>query len=129
MREILFRGKRVDNGKWIEGFFFQIWERTYILWGTTNGAPNMIEVDPLTVGQFTGLTEKNGKKIFDGDIACAGSEGIIAKCEVKRRIDGIYYMNPNRKTVWYMIPDNAGKTTVEILGNIHDNPELLGGAE
>ena len=75
MREILFRGFHpcdgpdtivVDGekaeGRWVQGYFFQIWERTYILWGTTNDVPNMIEVLPSTVGQYTGLTDNTGKR-------------------------------------------------------------------
>lgn len=67
MREILFRGKRADNGEWVQGYVYQIWESVYILWGMTNGVPNMIEVIPETVGQYTGLTDKHGVKIFEGD--------------------------------------------------------------
>lgn len=68
MREYLFRGIRVDNQEWVEGYLFRIWEQAYILWGTTNGIPNMIEVIPETVSEYIGIHDKNGTKIFENDI-------------------------------------------------------------
>lgn len=66
--DVLFRGKRVDNENWIQGYLFSHWGKSYILWEITNVAQNMIEVIPDTVGRWTGFKDRKGNKIFEGDI-------------------------------------------------------------
>ena len=140
MREILFRGKRHDKG-WIYGSLLKVTYdgNTYNLIFADNflfvfGEATAMEhaaVDPSTVSQFTGLTDKNGKKIFEGDIVDCWSEGVNAKGTVQQRKDGLWIIYPAwQKTImWGLCPDEYCNTTVEVIGNIHDNPELLGGAE
>ena len=138
-REILFRGKRVDNGEWTEGYLFKQWNRTFLLWGMTVDIPNMTEVIPETVGQYTGLTDKNGKKIFEGDIIRAitldtGSEQMAVVC-FGNFIDenngdeyiGFYIEFDGIKTTAAQLAMEEAKNRIEIIGNIFDNPELLEG--
>ena len=124
MRDIFFKAKRLDNGEWVEGYIFKVWDRTYILWGTTNDIPNMIEVDALTVSEFTGLTDRNGTKIFEGDIVNIYWKNNIICCGDIR-----YNEQDCRFVIFedYIFPYGFDKTNdLEVIGNIHDNPELLG---
>lgn len=141
MREILFRGKRVDNGEWETGCYVRLYgsngkvsRRIYTGCAEVDCGdyyPDWFDVIPSTVGQYTGLTDKNGKRIFEWDIVDCWSEGVNAKGTVQQRKDGLWIIYPNwQKTImWGLCPDEYCHTTVEVIGNIHDNPELIGGAE
>ena len=124
MREILFRGKRTDNGTWTCGYLFCIWERAYLCWGTTNNVPNMEEVIPETVGQYTGLTDKNGRKIFEGDIVERG--GRIWLVEYSNKYGQFMMTTYTEKGIsWSRSFDLIPPDWCEVIGNIYDNPELL----
>lgn len=136
MREIKFRGKRKDNGEWVYGYLVKaVNGKTYIItmWdneGTYEDRPRIlfIEVIPETVGQYTGMEDKNGTKIFEGDIITAWDLGVQASGDVRCRIDGFWYMYPSwqNEQFWYLKPNKDGVDDgVEVIGNIHDNPELL----
>ncbi len=157
MREILFRGKRLDNGEWVEGYLYEH-EPALVGIASENDEPepskwfiertgfadwNMprpigfVEVDPSTVGQYTGLKDKNGKKIFEGDIL-----------RISKIADGLggYYQPPLDYPVTVVVkwdlcawmwetlcedkrfisfPDAWCHYECEVIGNAHDNPELF----
>lgn len=138
MLEILFRGKRLDNCEWVEGA--SINDRNGALYicpavsditSGDNGKRRRIgcwySVDLLSVGQYTGLTDKNGKRIFDGDIIECWSKGVKVIGTVRQRIDGMWVMYPawQEGVMLGLCPDSDGNTAVEVIGNIYDNPELL----
>ena len=139
MREILFRGKRLDNGEWVEGNLFvsDTDGRTYILAGSRIVTIEW-EVDPSTVGQYTGLKDKNGERIFEGDIVeCVSWNEYFSIPEYNlfqnfRRVmvvvfhTGFFCMkesmpDPLRPNYWDLIYNGD----IEIIGNIHDNPEFM----
>ena len=147
MREILFRGKRVDNGEWVEGFYACVLDSHYIITGRfdslTNGIINSeaYKVNPETVGQFTGLTDKNGRKIFEGDIIrwhdntelSVGGQ-IAEVCfgkymDADRVFDDIYplgfYIRFSDKNCVTISCLDEYKNYFDIIGNIHDNPKML----
>jgi uncharacterized phage protein (TIGR01671 family) len=114
MREILFRGKRKDNGRWIQGDYqhFHIENDIYVYIG--RWGEEMRSVKPETVGQLTGLTDKNGNQIFEGDIL----EFRRGRTHIVKFEDGAFIFTDTAIPVRY-----ADK--FEVIGNIHDNPELL----
>ena len=136
MREILFRGKRIDNGEWVEGNLFMPDEvkgrtaPTEILIGT-NYVRISYEVDPATVGQYTGLTEKNGKKVFEGDVVTFTRFNALGYA-TRRTGDVRYY---DELPIFYIMAttgdawDWCDCEDIEVIDNIHDNRELLKGAD
>ena len=133
MREILFRGKRKDNGKWIEGGVCQTEGYTIILTfedfeGTLYEPPSSelydIEVIPETVGQFTGLTDKNGKKIFEGDIVERVSDGERAVISWLK-YSACFGLSFDGWCCGFDNYDDNLPSDFEVIGNIHDNPEIL----
>lgn len=144
MRKIIFRGKRKNNGEWIEGSAINTQydirgdKHTYIGISVTSERYPLMktrewhEVYPETVGQYTGLTDKNGTKIFEGDIVA----GVLHWLEKKKNgivafRDGSFGLLWYRGDIEQFNPfTSICNVTYEVIGNIHDNPELLkGGAE
>ena len=144
MREILFslfRGKRNHNEQWAYGNLVV----------DNTGEPHIVETEivemdghhvsirsdipvffiPETVGQYTGLTDKNGNKIFEGDIlnCCLGESYIIGVVKYDQRIASFFVDYNNGKTSlfidFFLANQNNEKVCFEVVGNIHDNPELL----
>ena len=131
MREILFRGKRIDNGEWVEGYYASIGEYHYILTGRLELVPYLgfehFLVNLDTVGQFTKLTDRNGVKIFEGDIIefnhPYNGKSIHAVVQ-----DGCGWNLSNFYASCFDCPGCAfseGTKYMTVLGNIYDNPELL----
>ena len=120
-REILFRGKRVDSSEWFEGSYWlsrsAVRETTYI----TDGYGNLFCVIPETVGQFTGLTDKNNVKIFEGDII-KYKENLF---EIKYSTEQARYLAVLTNGVF----DPVAMQNCEVVGNVFDNSELLKGEE
>ena len=137
MREILFRGKRKDTEKWVQGHLHKMdgYGTGYTEYGIqvqaiSTSRPWSVLVIPETVGQYTGLTDKNGKKIFEGDIVkvqddvfgspfCNGVVGKIVYDECA------FFIEPSNPMDSQWLFDECA--VYEILGNIHDNPELMEG--
>lgn len=157
MREILFRGKRMDNGEWIEGHLLTVTlqEKTaYLIFadsfkivcGEVKASLHAL-VDPATIGQYTGLEDKDGKRIFEDDLLNGFHYPFF------REEDNVH--NYFAEVVWFENSPAFGLVTHKhpqsavrgisdgnseymedfdpndwkVIGNTHDNPELIGGAE
>ncbi len=148
MREILFRGKRIDNGEWAEGLYCKIKTGHYtnirtnirfveeykdcIIKEFSDGGITWCEVIPETVFQYTGLTDKNGKKIFEGDIVeCRARKDGYDKYKVVWCKDyADFRIEPLDFGVQFPIADYEGEyiqgAKYSVIGNIFNNPELTG---
>lgn len=122
MREILFRGKRLDNGIWITGAYHPGGGRHFIFPLALATDTSRIKVVPETVGQFTGKQDKTGRKIFEGDILRVIERGETLVGDVVFNTDrGEWVVQGEDGSFCNM----AKRKDVEIIGNIHDKPELL----
>lgn len=144
MREIEFRGKRIDNGEWVYGNLMQFEDSaTFIFADERKGAStltyahfiinNMHAIDEKTIGQYTVLKDKNGKKIFEGDIVAFSEDNFhVFNSQVEYfsedgypafdiKVPSTYYFDSNVFSEVSM----SGLYEIEVIGNIHENPELL----
>lgn len=120
MREIKFRGK-TDSGKWCFGYFLHDGQRGRFV--ITDGLLEINRVNPDTVGQYTGLKDKNGKEIYDGDILAHNGEPIGYIVDgVRGYCFDVMYFSPKYEESWslYGVVVNDFHGDVEIIGNIHD---------
>lgn len=141
MREILFRGKFTKTGEWVYGSAYCSAEKTIII-EVSETMPTRIEgkyVIPKTVGQYTGLCDKNGKngkKIFEGDIVKVrvtentgyGTKKYESIYEIKYHEEYCYfYLAREKNNLLFDGNWSYFVSQFEVIGNIHDNPELLKG--
>ena len=127
--EILFRGKRMDNGEWVCGYYIGPTGilNDHEICDINDTTGHRYEVDPATVGQYTGLADKNGVKIFVEDIISYNGSREVVRFDTSLRIP-CFTTGIGRGSSTAPHPYKISARHF-VIGNIHDNPELLGGAK
>ena len=130
-REILFKAKRKDNGEWVEGYyradpdlnmrFICGWDY-YLSENGLEREPFEYEIDPDTLCQYTGLTDKNGEKIWENDIV-RNKKGDIGVAQWFEEHAAFMIWNKTKNCVCYLAENDFSK--IEVNGNVFDNLELL----
>lgn len=123
MREYLFRGKMIANGKWSEGNLL-VTKQGCCITPDATVLGSYGAVDPETVGQYTGLTDKNGTKIFEGDIVKYGDtvHNVVFEQRNGTAYFGLVYSTLETLSFGYY----QDLKQIEVIGNVYDNLELLG---
>ncbi len=136
MREILFKAKRKDNGEWVEGYYLNVAKINHFICtgkiklnGAVKGiiAPEMYAIDPNTLCQYTGLTDKNGNKIWENDILKAHLDESSPQDITYAKIiwsECRFCINENHSSNIETL-EKWDAEYFEVCGNIFDNPELL----
>lgn len=119
MRKILFRGKRTYNGEWIEGDLLNTGDTPVKICWQTHNVRTSLEVDPETVGQYIGIVDCNGKKIFEGDIITIDGYDPVVVYYKERQALFAFKMDDHTFTF-----DSIQGAKLTVIGNIYDNSKF-----
>lgn len=127
IRSIIFRGKKLDDGEWVQGYYYKLEKDRMVISSCIKR--EAYEVNPETVGQFTGLTDDMGRKLFEGDIVKA-IDSYTDECDeeslgVVKFSRGAFCVDWNTAFYEPLFLTNDDDKDLVVVGNIYDNPELL----